>query len=106
MPFKPGDPKPIGSGKQKGYVSAKTKALELLLEEHRYNPVNELLKLIPELDARDAAKVHLELMQYIYPKRKDQPTEDALDVTPEKSAVEALEYIKENFPQLLKASNE
>lgn len=106
MTFKPGDPRPPGSGRQKGQVSPRTKALEILLLEHQYNPVKELLKLIPQLDPRDASKVHLELMQYIYPKRKENSVEEGLDVTPERAAAEALEHIKENFPELLNPANE
>lgn len=106
MPFEPGHKRIPGSGRQKGQVSPRTKALEILLLEYNYNPVKELLKLIPTLDERDAAKVHLELMQYIYPKRRDNGPEDYVDTTPERAAEEALEHIKENFPQLLKAANE
>ncbi len=106
MPFEPGHKRIPGSGRRKGQVSPRTKALEILLLEHQYNPVKELLKLLPKLDERDAAKVHLELMQYIYPKRRDNGPEDSADTTPERAAEEAIEHIRKNFPQLLKAADE
>lgn len=104
MPFEKGHKK-IG-GVKKGQISPKTLLLKEIFEKHRYDPVQALILLLPELDPRDQSRVHLELMQYIFPKMKEPPPDDSVDVTPETSAAEALDYIKENFPQLLKAKDE
>jgi len=104
MSFKPGNPG--GPGRPKGYTSPRTKALEIIMMEHGYNPVKELLKLLPTLDERDAAKVHLELMQYIYPKRKEQTDQDLSHLPPEEQAAKVLEDIKERYPQLMQSKNE
>lgn len=108
MGFEPGHKKIPGSGRPKGYVSPRTRALELLLFEHKYNPVKELIALLPELEARDKAKVHMELMQYIYPKRKEQ-IDESTDKTPEErfeAAKQIVEAISKEFPQLLPVKNE
>lgn len=104
MPFEKGHKK--FGGNKKGQVSVKTLVLREIFQEHKYDPVKSLIELLPELEVRDQARVHMELAQYIYPKMKEPPADDTLDVTPENSAAEALEYIKENFPQLLATSDE
>jgi hypothetical protein len=104
MPFEKGHKK-LG-GVKKGQISPKTLLLKEIFEYHRYDPVRSLLQLLPELEVRDQSRVHLELMQYIFPKIKEPPPDETLDITPEALASEALEHIKENFPQLLKAKDE
>jgi DNA repair photolyase len=99
----------MGAGRPKGAVSAKTRALELLLFEHKYNPAVELLKLLPQLDERDQARVHMELMGYLYPKRKEQVDEPKQPATPEErfqAAKEIVSAISKEFPQLLPTKNE
>jgi hypothetical protein len=108
MAFEPGHKKIPGSGRPKGSVSPRTRALEILLLEHKYNPVNELIKLLPTLDARDQSRVHLELMQYIYPKRREQ-IDETENKTPEErfeAAKQIVEAISKEFPQLLPVKNE
>jgi len=104
MPFEKGHKK--FGGNKKGQISPKTILLQEIFEHNRYNPVQSLINLLPELDARDQAKVHLELMQYIFPKMKEPIPDESLDITPEALASEALEHIRENYPQLLKAKDE
>lgn len=102
MPFEKGRAKT--GGKVKGQLSPKTILLQEMFEHHRYNPVDSLLKLVPELEPRDAAKVHLELMQYIFPKMKEPIGDDHIDVTPENEieyAKETIKYLAEKFPELM-----
>ena len=107
MPFEPGRKKT--GGRVKGQISPKTILLQEIFEHNKYNPVESLLKLVPELDPRDAAKVHLELMQYIFPKVKEPIGDDSLDVTPENEleiANETLKAIYDKFPQLNSGKDE
>jgi hypothetical protein len=102
MPFEKGRAKT--GGKVKGQISPKTVLLQEIFEHNKYNPVESLLRLLPELDVRDQAKVHLDLMQYLFPKQKEPITEDHIDVTPENEfecAKETIKYLAEKFPELM-----
>lgn len=101
MPFEKGRSKT--GGKKKGQLSPKTLLLQEMFERHTYNPVDSLLRLIPELEPRDAAKVHLELIQYLFPKIKEPIIDPVIDITPENEltlAKEAIQQILQKFPQL------
>lgn len=110
--FKKGEARLPNAGRKKGTPNVKTLMLEKIFELNGYSPSEELLKLLPSLDEKDQAKVHLELMQYLYPKRKELPDlseEDTFDVTPENEfdvAAETLEYIESKYPQLIQAKVE
>lgn len=81
MPFEKGRAKT--GGRIKGQITAKTRLLQEIFDKNAYNPVQSLLNLIPQLEPRDAAKVHLELMQYIFPKLREPIEEEEVDVTPD-----------------------
>lgn len=57
-------------GRQKGTPNKKTVALTDLLEKISCDPAAKLASLLPKLKPDMQAKVLLELMEYIYPKRK------------------------------------
>lgn len=94
MGFKPKQPKPSGSGIQKGQKQQRTvirKKVTEILAEAGVHPVTELMKLIPQLTPKDAARVWSDLLQYVEPKlsaqaitvddRREQ-TDEVIDVTP------------------------
>lgn len=72
MPFKPGDPKPEGSGRKPG-VRNKAAVIKVdeVLAKNRKHPVEEILLLIPELKPHEAVKAWLELLSYMQSKPKD-----------------------------------
>lgn len=70
MAWPKGVPRPPNSGRKKGTPNKKTELLQQKLERHNYDPIDALVALIPELDPKSKAHVALELMQYVYPKRK------------------------------------
>lgn len=77
-------------GRQKGTPNKKTQALSATLEKYNHDPVEALIlaALDTELDIPLKIKINMELMQYIYPKRKamelsgdpDNPLETSLTV--------------------------
>ena len=76
--------RPVGlsktGGRKKGTPNAKTKELGARLESFGFDPLKELSELVQgvnDLSAKDRAEICLDLLQYLYPKRK------ALEVTPE-----------------------
>lgn len=95
MPFKPGSTKPKGSGAKRGqrYNAAivRRNVFDWLAEAHKH-PVDELMKLMPQLEPKDQAKVWLALLEYISPKlsaqkveiddKRETETTPAIDVTP------------------------
>lgn len=67
--FKPGHAK-VG-GRKPGTPNKKTQALQEILEEGLGKGLPEkIVEIMHTLDPKDQVKVLLELMQYIYPKRK------------------------------------
>lgn len=71
MPFKAGQAKHPKSGRQPGVVNKKKiiKISELLILKD-INPVEEMLKLIPELNARDQMETWKFLLSYLESKPK------------------------------------
>ena len=61
---------PKTGGRQRGVPNKNSFALKELLESQKCEPVTELLKTLPELEAKERADVYLNLLQYLYPKRK------------------------------------
>lgn len=86
MAFQVGNPKPANSGRKKGTLNKKTHLLEEILTAKGVNPVEEILKMIPSLEPKQQVDVHLELMSYLYPRRKavdvvaDAPTSPLLGI--------------------------
>lgn len=69
--------KPIGSsktgGRKKGTPNTRTFDLCATLVQRGIDPLDEILKASQGLSGRDKIKVYLEILPYLYPKRK--PTE-------------------------------
>lgn len=57
-------------GRVKGTPNKRTEALEAIFAKYQVNPAEELLKVLPTLDDKLRVEVLLNLMQYLYPKRK------------------------------------
>lgn len=68
--FKPGAPRPPGSGRKKGTPNKDTQKLVEVLRELNVNPVRAVCELMPKLEYAKQADVYLKLMEYIYPKRR------------------------------------
>lgn len=68
--FKPGQPRPANAGRKKGTPNKSTLALCSILSELKLDPVRALNELLPQLEPKDQASVHMKLMEYIYPKRR------------------------------------
>jgi hypothetical protein len=68
--FQTGQVKPEGSGRKKGTPNKKTLDLAEKLRAEGLDPVLELIKLLPLLEPQQKANVLLDLMTYLYPKRK------------------------------------
>ncbi len=79
-------PRPSGlpktGGRIKGTPNRSTPHLIEMLEELQFDPVRELIQLMPDLSPERRAGVLLELMSFIYPKRKPRESlEDLGDVS-------------------------
>lgn len=59
-------------GRQKGTPNKKTRQLQSLIDGYGHNPVEALVSVAMDANVDPAlrTKVNLELMQYLYPKRK------------------------------------
>jgi hypothetical protein len=68
--FQTGHPKPPGSGRKRGTPNKKTLGLQESLEAHGLNLIGQLVNLLPDLHIDKQADVLLELMAYVYPRRK------------------------------------
>lgn len=68
--FKPGQVKPEGSGRKPGVPNRKTRELVEALEALGIEPVQKLVELLPALEPKEQANIHMDLISYIYPKRK------------------------------------
>jgi hypothetical protein len=58
------------AGRPKGSPNRSSLLLTEILNGYGLNVPEQLVKLLPELEPRDQARVLLDLMEYIYPKRK------------------------------------
>lgn len=77
MAFTKGQPKPLNSGRKLGVKNKKRiiKAADVLASKD-INPVEEMLKLMPELSPRDQIETWKFLLSYIEAKPKDSSIED------------------------------
>lgn len=74
--FKPGDKKPVNSGRKKG-VTNKSKPLKkakAILEEAGLNPIEEAIKLLPLLSPRDQINAWFEIHSWTESKPKTEST--------------------------------
>lgn len=84
-------------GRQKGTPNKKT--VDLLERLGNYNPLDALLAISQDEDTplEIQVKINLDLMNYIYPKRKSVEFNDKIDVSiSEKSVDELQKYLFEN----------
>jgi hypothetical protein len=70
MGFKPGQQKPVGSGRSKGSKNKRSEHLVDALESLNFNLPERLIHLLPKLSDEKQADVLLEMMSFIFPKRK------------------------------------
>lgn len=75
MPFKPGQARPEGAGRKKGTLNRASMPILELMESRNFNALDELIKLLPDLEPNIQAKVLCEIMSFVYPKKK------ALDIS-------------------------
>ncbi|MGZ3775201.1 MAG: hypothetical protein ACXVCY_15020 [Pseudobdellovibrionaceae bacterium] len=68
--FQLGQIKPPGSGRKKGTPNKKSQSLSEILNAHDFNVPEKLIELLPQLSAERQADLLLDLMGYLYPKRK------------------------------------
>lgn len=103
--FEPGSPKPAGSGRRKGTPNTRTLHLMEALESIDFNVPERLIRLLPELAADKQAEILVELMGYLFPKRK--ATELSLTVPApveedtEEDCAEREEHIKKMMKDFL-----
>ena len=84
-------------GRQKGTPNKKT--ADLLVRLGNYNPLDALLAISQDEDTplEIQVKINLDLMNYVYPKRKSVEFNDKIDVSiSEKSVDELQKYLFEN----------
>jgi hypothetical protein len=72
MRFQKGQPRHPDSGRKIGSTNKKKlKSLAETLEERGLEPIAELLKLLPQLDAKDAVRTWIDVFPYCYAKIKE-----------------------------------
>jgi hypothetical protein len=73
-------PKPCGlpktGGRSKGTPNKKSLSLEYLEENFEFNPLKDLVSILPSLAPDQRASILLRMLDFIYPKKK------AIEVTP------------------------
>lgn len=93
-------------GRQKGTPNKATTVVSEILSNHNMNLVEEAMSLYHQAsDPEFKMKVITLLFPYVYPKRVDRDEDSTLDITPEaeaEAAKEALEYIEQTYPQIVK----
>ncbi len=73
-----------------------------VLAERRLNPIEEVLKLMPELTVANQVKAWLEILPYVAAKLKEE-TADPDDIS-KLSTAELVQLIKEKMPDLEKVA--
>ncbi|MFV8248092.1 hypothetical protein [Bdellovibrio bacteriovorus] len=68
--FTPGQEKKNGSGRQKGTPNKKTQLLNEILDAKDFCIPEKLMELLPSLSPEKQADILVDLMSYVYPKRK------------------------------------
>ena len=90
--FQSGQEKPENSGRKKGSPNRKTLILSDVLESQGHNLPTKILELLPRLSPDRQMDVYLELLQYVYPKRR--PMEQTADEV--KTAQSVVVYLPDN----------
>jgi hypothetical protein len=81
--FRNGSQKPVASGRKKGTPNKKTLVLSESLENLKLDIPARLNELLPLLSYEKQADVLLELMSYMYPKRKPLEADGSIAVSTE-----------------------
>ena len=68
--FQTGLPRPENAGRKKGIPNKKTLVLKDVFEQLGHDVPAKIAGLIPQLHPEKQVDVYLELMEYLYPKRK------------------------------------
>lgn len=68
--FKPGQQKPAGSGRKRGAPNKRTLDLESTLARHGLDVVGKIAEILPSLPAEKQADVLIDMMSYLFPKRR------------------------------------
>jgi hypothetical protein len=76
--FQRGQKKPLGSGRKRGTPNKKTQHLSEALDSLGLNVPERLIQLLPQLSSERQVDVLLEILGYLYPRRK------ALEVSAER----------------------
>ena len=84
--FEPGNAKPSGSGRKRGTPNRKTLNLEAALKAHGLEVIPTLAGTLPELDAEKRAQICVQLLSYLYPKRKSVELEQTIMPQPQAAA--------------------
>jgi hypothetical protein len=84
--FQRGQERPVNSGRQKGIPNRKTLILRDTFKELGQDLPTKIMEILPQLSPEKQIDVYMELMQYVYPKRK---------------AIEISEQNKETGPQVV-----
>ncbi|MFZ3229840.1 MAG: hypothetical protein WA160_06520 [Pseudobdellovibrio sp.] len=89
--------KSIGSpktgGRKKGTPNKSTFELYENLEKHNFDVVDQLMQILPQLSTDKKVNVLLELMSYLFPKRK---AVEVLTAQPSKNETIKIEFVKPN----------
>lgn len=99
--FQKGKPRPSNAGRKKGSKNKKkVPRISDFLAQEGINPVDEVLRLLPELEPRDQAKLWMDIVSYCQPKPR------AIDFDPddfnleEFDAIETSDLLKLVKPQI------
>lgn len=68
--FAAGQTKPLGSGRKRGTSNKSTRTLLDALDSHGVDIVAQIIERVPQLSVEKQVEVFLDLMPYVYPKRK------------------------------------
>lgn len=105
LPEKPKRKKPKGSGRRKGVPNRNSTAVRDALDSQDFDLIKEILKQINALDyPKDKLVIMMELLKYVYPKRKEVETDPALlKVVPQGSIIDQTPVSKMSNLDLLRA---
>jgi hypothetical protein len=105
MSWPKGLPKPKTGGRKTGTPNKRTVILREVLESLDFDLPKRLIELLPDLDKPKQADVLLELMSYVYPKRKavehSGPDGQAIQIHQSRIQMKALIANPETFTALV-----
>jgi hypothetical protein len=101
MGFKPGQPKPLGSGRKIGVPNKRTQDLQEVLDSCDLDVPRRLVELLPSLTPEKQADLLMRLMDFLYPKRKAIEQSIALDAHRENLSILSDEEIRSEINKLI-----